>query len=270
MTTLTAIIFIFWPDEKDYLETCLKSVSFADEIVVINNGANEETVKIAQKYSKKIFDCPDKSFAARHNFGAEKATSDWLLFIDADERVSIKLQKEIKKLLEENSADVAEINRVNFYLGKKFRFGDRYPDWVKRLFKKSSLKGWTGEIHETSQSVGKTVQLSAPLYHFTHRNIFTMVEKTINFSEHEAKLRMNVNHPPVVWWRLVRVFLSEFFHRVFILQGWREGTQGWIDGIFQAFSLFIVYARLWEMQQKPSLEEKYKEYDKKILQGDEI
>ena len=265
---LSAIVFVFWPEEDELIEACLKSVSFADEIIIIDNGATPKTLKICKKYTKKIYKTSSKDFSEHHNLGKEKARGDWLLYVDADERASVQLQKEIKKELQNTQMDAYQLFRQNFFLGKKTRYGDRFPDYVTRLFRKDKLLGWQGEIHESSQVEGQIGKLNAPLYHLTHRDIYSMMAKTINFSEHEALIRFRNNHPSVVWWRLVRVFVSEFFYRVFVLQGWRQGTEGWIDGIFQAFSLFIVYVRLWELQRKSSLAEKYKEIDEKVLSGE--
>lgn len=265
---ISAIVFIFWPEEELYLTACLESISWADEIIIIDNGATEKTLNIARKYTKHIFKCEDKSFAERHNLGKEKAKGDWLLYIDADERISEDLQNEIKiKVAIDATYDAYELNRINFFLGKKVRFGDRFPDYVTRIFKRKSLVRWTGDIHESSEVSGRVGKLEGAFFHLTHRDIFSMMSKTINFSEHEAFLRLKVKHPPVVWWRLLRVFISEFYKRIIIMQGWRQGTEGWIDGMFQAFSMFVVYARLWEMQRTVSLGDTYQEIDNKILKG---
>ena len=262
---ISAITFIYWPEEVEVLENCLKSLAFCDEIIVIDNGAPENAVAIAKKYTDKIFKSNDSSFAARHNIGKEKAKGDWLLYIDSDERISKKLGDEIKTI---GDADAYQLLRVNYFLGKEVKFGEKVPEYVTRLFRKDKLRNWTGEIHESSNVEGKIGKLNSPLYHLTHRDIFTMVEKTINFGEREANIRFKINHPPVVGWRLLRVIVTEFFNRIIKLQGWRQGTEGWIDGLLQTFSLFIVYARLWEKQQKITLSEKYKELDKKILSGE--
>ncbi len=264
---LSVALFIFWPEEKDLIEACLKSVSWADEIVVIDNGAPKEVVDIAKKYTSKIFPCETKDFAQRHNFAKEKCAGDWILYIDSDERVSVALAKRIKEKLQAADACAYMLNRVNFFLGKEVHYGERCPDYVTRLFKKEALKSWSGEIHESSVVDGAIVKLTEPLYHLTHRDIYSMLEKTVNFSEHEALLRLNAKHPQIVWWRLMRVFMTEFYYRIVKLSGWHQGTEGWIDGIFQAFSLFVVYARLWELQRKQPLAETYKEIDKKILEG---
>ena len=262
---LSAILFIYWPEEEDYVEACLKTISWADEIVVIDNGASAKTISVVKKYTDKIFWSDSDSFATRHSLGKEKASGDWLFYIDADERISKKLQLEIQKELENPSADAYQVCRINYFLGKEVRFGDRFPDYLARLFKKDRLVNWEGEIHESSKINGKTSNLQGPLYHLTHRDIYSMMEKTMNFQEYEARLRFKANHPPITGCRLLRVFTTELFTRLVRYQGWRGGTEGWIDGIFQSFSLFIAYARLWELQRKPSLKESYKQIDKKIL-----
>ncbi len=267
---LTAVTFIHESGEKEYIEAALKSLSFADEIVVIDNGAPAEVLKIVRKYTGKIFRDQTADFAHHHNLGKDKATGDWILYIDSDERVSPALADEIKTTLARPGHDAYKLRRVNFFLGKKVRFGDRYPDMVARLFKKDKLSGWNGEIHESSLVSGKIGGLSAPLYHLTHRDIYSMIAKTVNFSEHEAKLRWQAGHPPIVGWRLLRVLISEMWQRLIVYQGIRGGTEGFIDGIFQAFSLFIVYARLWELQRQKPLPETYRELDGKILSGEEI
>ncbi|MBI4099909.1 glycosyltransferase family 2 protein [Candidatus Microgenomates bacterium] len=266
---LSVVLFTFWPGEETYIEACLQTIRpLADEIIVIDNGATPQTLKVIKKYTDKVYASSAADFAARHNLGTQKAIGDWILYIDGDERVSQKLALEIKTTLANPKASAYQLRRVNFFLGKEVRFGDRYPDFVTRLFKKSDLSGWEGEIHESSKVKGEIGVLKAPLYHLTHRDVYSMMEKTINFSEAEAKLRLAAGHPPIVGWRLLRVLFSELWTRLIRYQGVRGGTEGWIDGIFQAFSLFIVYVRLWEFQRQPPLSKTYQEIDKKIVSGE--
>lgn len=262
---ISVVLFVFWPEEEELIEACLRTVDWADEIVILDNGATAKTLQIARKFTKKIFKDHTKDFAARHNLAKELAGGDWILYVDADERLSADLTREIQETIKDPQCAAYQLPRIHYFLGKEAKYGDYYPDYITRLFRKENLVGWTGRIHESSKVNGNIGRLKSPMYHLTHRDIYSMVRKTLDFSEHEARLRLEANHPPVVWWRLVRVFLSEFYIRIIKLQGWRGGTEGWIDGIFQAFSLFIVYARLWELQRKPPLEEAYKEIDKKIL-----
>lgn len=265
---LSVIIFIFWPEETELIKACLKSAAFADEIVVIDNGAPRQTLDIVKRYTKTVFPNASKSFADRHNFAKDKAKGDWLLYLDCDERISIGLQKEILEAIKNPAASAFQLHRVNFFLGKQVEYGEIDPDLPTRLFKRIALSGWTGEIHESSRVEGKIGKLTQPLYHLTHRDICSMMRKTINFAEHEADLRLESHHPPVVWWRLIRVILTEAWTRLIRYQGWRQGTEGWIDGLFQSFALFVIYARLWEKQRSVSLDKTYQQIDKKILSGE--
>ena len=142
------------------------------------------------------------------------------------------------------------IPRRNFYLGREMKFGGARPDFVKRLYKRDKLKGWRGQLHEEPIFKEEMGHLKEPMVHFTHRDLSSMVEKTKDWSKIESKLLFEADHPPVTWWRIFRIMISEFWKRMIVLQGWRDGTIGWIEGVFQVFSRFITYARLWERQNK--------------------
>ncbi len=115
--------------------------------------------------------------------------------------------------------------------------------------RKSALMEWYGALHETARMKGAIGRLDAPLVHRTHRTLEEMVAKTNTWSKTEARLRYDANHPPVVWWRLLRVMTTAFWDSFIWQGGWKAGTVGWIESIYQAFSMFITYAKLWEKQQ---------------------
>jgi len=116
---ISAAVFVFWPEEADLIEACLKSVGFADEIVIIDNGAPSAVLDIAKKYTKKIFFCESKDFSQRHNFAKEKCAGDWILFIDSDERISVSLAQRIKEKLQTPDAVAYSFKRINYFLGKE-------------------------------------------------------------------------------------------------------------------------------------------------------
>lgn len=120
---------------------------------------------------------------------------------------------------------------------------------MHRFFKKEALAGWHGQLHETARVKGKVETITEPLVHMTHRTIEEMVVKTNEWSETEARLRLDARHPPVVPWRLMRVWLTGFWD-TYSHGGWKAGTVGMIESIYQGFSMFITYAKLWELQQK--------------------
>jgi hypothetical protein len=115
---------------------------------------------------------------------------------------------------------------------------------------KSHLKGWYGQLHETPIIKGSIGELPGYLLHYTHQSLSEMLAKTIEWSTIEAKLRYEANHPRMTWWRFPLVMSRAFFSSYIAQDGWRAGTVGLIESIYQAFSMFITYAKLWEMQEK--------------------
>ena len=244
---LSAVIIA--KNEEARIVGCLKHLSFADEIIVVDNGSTDKTVARAREYGAKVIDCAEEDFAGVRESGLREALGTWVLYIDADEEVGDGLQKEIQKIIRshENGNPTAYfIRRDIYYLGYHWP----YQDMVERLFLKTALKGWHGRLHETPVFAGATAILTHPLIHRTHRTLEEMLDKTNDWSEIEAKLRLDVHHPPVSWWRLLRVMFTGFTRSYVDQRGWRAGTVGWIESIYQAFSMFITYAKLWELQQR--------------------
>lgn len=252
-------------NEQDWIENCLKSVSFADQIVIVDCGSKDKTLEICQKYNTEIFYHDWESFSKQKNFALSKTTGDWVLFIDADERVPQKLKEEIKNL--DFKYFAYAFPRKNILLGKEMNFGDWWPDYVTRLARKDKIIAWEGELHEELKIKGEIYKLTAPLYHLSHRGITWMLEKSIRYTELEADLRFRANHPPIVWWRFLRVMFTEFWYRLVVKSGWRDGTVGWVEAIYQAFNIFIIYVRLWELQKGKSMETIYKDLDKKMAKN---
>lgn len=242
----------------------LESLKFTDEIIVVDNGpSTDKTLEIAKKYKAKIVHSVSDNFAAWRNEGAEAASGDWLLYIDSDERVNLRLASEIKRVIKTEDFAAFTIPRYEIFLGKHLEYwGDSY---VLRLIKKDKLKKWVGRLHEQPQINGNIGTLRNSLLHLSHKNIDEKVLNTLEWSRSEAKMLLDSDHPTMVGWRFIRVILTEFWYR-FKRGLWRDGTEGWIEIIYQMFSVFLTYARLWEMQRKPSLEETYKQIDKKFLE----
>ncbi len=251
---------ILTKNEEHMIANCINSCKqVADEIVIIDDNSTDKTTDIATQKGAKVFPSTNPSFAGRRDEGAHNATGDWLLYIDADERVTPDLAQEIKDVTSQNdAASVYVINRKDFY------FGESRPIYspMHRLMKKDKLKSWVGDLHETPQITGETGQLQNYLLHFTHIDIDSMLQNTLKWSTKEANLRVSQNHPPIVWWRLVRVFLTGFWDSFITQQGYKCGTAGWVEAMYQGCSLFLTYAKVWELQNKEKIENSYNELDK--------
>lgn len=236
------------------LADCLKSVDWADEVVVAYSESTDNTLAVAKKFKVKIVDftTPKPQFSAWRNKALSAAKGDWVFYLDADERCTPELKEELLATManyQKGQPAAYALPRQNYYLGKKVRYGGSWPDYVKRFFKKSHHSGWQGRLHEEPIFKGELGHLKQPMEHRTHRDLTSMVAKTNQWSEVEAELMLQAGHPPMVWWRFLRIMVSEFWLRVVKLQGWRDGTVGWIEALFQVFSRFISYAKLWEKQQ---------------------
>ena len=252
MKKLSAVILT--KNSENLLADCIESVKeIADEIIVIDDNSTDRTVELAKHLGARVEDSKitSNNFAEKRNLGLKKAKSKWILYIDSDERLTSELSQSIQAVIDLKKPEYQayKILRKNYYFGNH-----PWPfiESLERLFEKSSIKGWSGPVHETPKVDGKIGELKGFLLHYTHRDLVSMVNKTIEWSKIEAELRFKSNHPPVVWWRFPRVMITGFFDSYIRQKGYKAGTVGLLESIYQAFSMFITYARLWEMQQKKS------------------
>lgn len=248
MSKISAVVLT--NNSQDHIEETLSSLEFCKEIIIIDNGSTDDTVKIAKKHKAIVVEDYSKDFSKKRNLAISKAKEEWLLYVDADEIVTEELRRDIENITESDVRFVAfRIKRKNFYLG-----GNPWPfvEKLERLFKKNSLKKWSGILHESPKVEGEIGELQGLILHYSHKDLSSMLKKTNEWSNMESLLRFNNNHPKMTSWRFFRVFLTGFFEYYVRQGGWKVGTVGIIESIFQGFSLFITYAKLWEMQQKSS------------------
>ena len=252
MSTISAVIIT--KNAESLIADCIDSLSFCDEILIIDNSSSDRTGEIANKMGAKVFGRSSDDFSDLRNFGLEKATSEWVLYVDADERATAALAVDIKyRISIRQPADkysAFRVKRKNFYFGSSKKNEWPYIERLERLFKKNKLDGWYGRLHESPKVKGEIGELEGYLLHYTHRDLSSMVKKTIEWSKIEAELRLKAGHPKVTWWRFPRVMLTAFFNSYIKQGGWRVGTVGLVESMYQAFSIFVTYARLWEMQQE--------------------
>ncbi len=251
---LDITIIIIAGNESEMIVDCLKSAAFSKQIILVAANSTDNTVKNALSInpSIKIINTQDeygRNYAKWHNIGLKAATTDWIFYLDADERITTELKEELYTITKNSDKSYYAIPRNNYYLGKRVRYGGSYPDYVKRLFLRSRLKEWTGILHEEPEVSGEMGYAKYPLLHYTHRNLYSMVQKSLIWTDMEAQALYKNNHPPVVWWRFIRMMLTKFMQRLLFQQMWRDGTVGWISAVYESFDTFIIYARLWELQQ---------------------
>lgn len=259
-------VIILTHNEQEFLPGCLESVKWANEIIVVDADSQDRTRTLAEKFGARVVNSPWKGFPKQRNRGAQEAIGDWLLYVDADERVSKELREEIRELLkkEEPEHQSYRIPHRNIILGKWLRYGGWYPEYQLRLIKKSKLKGWEGRLHEHPEVEGRVGTINGDLIHLTHRGMHWMLTKTIRYTRMEAKLRHMANHPKVTAKHLFSAPAREFWYRCVKTSGWRDGLIGWIEILYQSFNQFLIMAWLWEMQQRKTQAEVYADLDREI------
>lgn len=260
---LSAVIIT--KNEEGRIRACLESVKWVPEIIVLDNGSSDKTIDIAKKYTDKVFSFNDLDFASIRNKGMEKIVGEWVLYIDADERMMSSLKEELLEVIKLNQYSALAISRKNIVFGKEVKYGPYKKDWVIRLLKKSDFEAWLGKVHEYPKFKGKLGYSKNSLLHLTHRNLDQVVLKSLEWSKIDAKLRLESNHPKMSGWRFLRILFSELFNQGILRRGFFGGTVGVIDSILQAFSMFMTYVRLWEIQSSKPLNEIYDDIDRKLI-----
>lgn len=240
-------------NEERKIEDCLKSVKdLADEIIVIDNSSTDKTAEIARKYTSKVFKRENNLMLnVNKNFGFSKATGDWILNLDADERATTSLCDEIKeqisKIKDEN-VNGYYIPRENIIFGKSIKHAGWYPDYQLRLFKRESGKFEEQHVHEMIKVEGKVDYLKENLVHYNFETIFQFLNKHINiYAPNEADNLLREGYL-FDWKDAIRFPLSEFLSRYFAREGYKEGLHGLIISMLMAFYHLVIIAKIWEVQ----------------------
>ena len=151
---------ILTKNEQEMIKSCLAQLDFADEVIVLDQNSQDATREIASKFTDKIIKTRQDDFSINRNQLAHRATGDWLLYVDADERLNKDLISEIRSKISENQYSAYKIPRRNFILGKWAKHGGWWPDYVPRLIKRDKLIKWQGKVHESPKIDGDFGTLS--------------------------------------------------------------------------------------------------------------
>lgn len=240
-------------NEEKRIREVLEAVTFAEEIIFIDNESTDSTKKIAQEYTKKIFSRPNFQMLNKNkNFGFSKASNEWILNLDADEIVTQELQDEIISVISKsNDVEGYSIPRKNIILGKWMAHTGWYPDYQPRLFKKGKGKFAEEQVHEKIVLEGKTENLKNPMIHNSYGSLDQFLQKMMtNYTISEAENLIAKGYEP----KLIDSFLfpaNEFLKRFFFEEGYKDGAHGLVLSLLMAFYHLVVFARVWEMKNYP-------------------
>jgi glycosyltransferase involved in cell wall biosynthesis len=242
MAKITAIIPTL--NEEIHIEEAIASVSFADEIIVIDSYSTDKTLEIAEKYDIKVIKRKFDDFSSQKNFAIEKATHPWIYILDADERVTPEVKKEILEAVKDPKDFVGFYVRRTFYFaGKKINYSGWQRDKVVRLFLKEHCK-YVGGVHETIKSTGKLGFFKHKIDHFGYKNYNHFITKIHQYGELKAK-ELHSKGRKV---NLFHIFIKppyRFFLHFILKKGFLDGYTGLILSITQGYAVLTRYIKLW-------------------------
>jgi glycosyltransferase involved in cell wall biosynthesis len=238
---LTVIIPTF--NEEAYIEDALFSVAFADEIIVIDSFSTDKTPEIAKQYASKFLQRKFDNFSNQKNFALKEATGDWVLFVDADERVTHSLEAEIKETIQNPKHGGYKINFPHFYMN---RFLYHHSDDVLRLVKREGA-AFSGSVHEKLQCEGSIGKLKNKMLHFTYKDFGSYISKKEAYAWFQAKQQFDKGKK-TTWLHLIFKPTYRFFRSFVLKGGFRDGVPGMTVAAVNAYGVFERYVKLMLLQ----------------------
>jgi glycosyltransferase involved in cell wall biosynthesis len=229
------------------LEACLQSVRFADEVVVVDSGSTDGTPALAESLGARVIHQDWLGFGPQKQFAVDTAHHDWVLCLDADERVSPALRAAIESALENPSTAAFRFPRCNRFLGRYLRHGEGYPDWSLRLFDRRQARWSNDAVHEKVETNGRVADLSGDLLHDSAESLAAYLTKQNRYTTLAAEMALAAGKRASVG-RIVFSPLLRFVKFYFIRQGFRDGLPGLIHIAIGCFNSFMKYSKMLEHQ----------------------
>jgi glycosyltransferase involved in cell wall biosynthesis len=233
-------------DAASQLEACLASVSFADEIVVVDSGSTDDTVAIAKRHGARVIHQEWLGYGAQKRFAAAQARHDWVLSLDADERVSDELRESIRRELATPRFSAYEFPRRNRFMGRWLHHGEGYPDWSLRLFDRRHANWSEDPIHEKVVAPGPVGRLFGDLLHESEQGIADYLAKQNRYTSLQAE-QLYARGKRAGMGKLVFNPLLRFVKFYFFRMGFLDGVPGFVHIVIGCSNSFGKYAKLIEL-----------------------
>lgn len=241
MSRLSVIIPTY--NEEQYIAHCLYSVDFADEIIVIDSFSTDKTVDIANTFDCKVVQREFDNFSNQKNHALQFATSDWVMFVDADERIPYKLQTQIIIAINTNKHSGFKLKFPHFFLN---RFLYHHYNYVTRLVKRAECN-FEGSVHEKLIVNGSIGKLNSPVLHFTYKGLQHYINKKDSYAWFQAKQLLKKNKKATYFHLAFKPFYR-FFSSYVLRGGFRDGVPGLAIASINAYGVFSRYAKLMLLQ----------------------
>ncbi|AWW34899.1 glycosyltransferase family 2 protein [Mannheimia varigena] len=252
MPTLSVAMIV--KNEAQDLAACLETVKgWVDEIIILDSGSTDETPQIAAEYHAKFYTNTDwQGFGKQRQLAQQYVTSDYVLWLDADERVTEELKHSILQAVKKDEKNaVYKISRLSEVFGKQIRHSGWYPDYVVRLYRTDFAKYGDELVHEKVHYPKEAIvkKLQGDLLHFTYKDIHHYLVKSASYAKAWAIQRANVGKAASLFDGVTHA-IGCFVKMYFLKAGFLDGKQGFLLAVLSAHSTFVKYADLWNRTRK--------------------
>lgn len=240
-------VLIIAKDEEKNIAECIKSVKFADEIIVIDDNSKDNTRTIAENLGAKVYvHSMQEDFAAQQNYAISKSSGQWLLFIDCDERIQSKLATEILSKVKLNEKIAYQIKRNNYFSNKRVYFGSMRSDYICRLSPRGDIY-FSGLVHQTLIHPYKTQKLKNSMIHYTYNSWEQYYDKLNKYAILSAKKYNQNKKINSFFFNIVIRPVWSFFKMYIIHLGFLDGKIGFILAVNYSFYTFTKYVRTYKI-----------------------
>jgi len=249
---LTAVVLT--KNEEKNIERCLESLSFAGEILVIDDYSTDKTLEIAKRFGAKVYSrLLKEDFASQRNFALSQAKYDWVLFVDADEVIPEKTKLEIISKIENPLLKEVGyfIKRDNYFLGKKLKYGEASSVYLLRLGKKDCGR-WKRKVHEYWDIEGRIGRLNNKIEHYFCEDLSGFIEKINWYSELHAKANQEEGKKSSLF-KILFYPIFKFFDGFVLKKGFLDGVSGFVFAFLMSFHSFLSWSKLWLSQREKKL-----------------
>jgi len=241
---------ILTKNEKKNIEGCLKALEWCDEIMVIDDFSEDQTVQIARKLGAQVFQHSlNNDFSQQRNYGLAKAKGEWVLFVDADERVTPALAQEIKQEVRKGEYKAFVFKRQDFFMGKALKYGETSHVRLLRMAKKNGQ--WVRPVHEVWETKWPTQTLKNPLLHYPHPSMVQFFDQ-INFHSTLHAQALRKEGVRFSLFRLIGNPLGKFLQNYILRLGFLDGTHGFVMAMMMSLHSFLARGKLFSLKDEKS------------------
>ena len=237
---LTAVILTF--NEAEHISACIQSLNWADRIVVVDSFSQDETVGLAGRAGAEIIQSPFQNYAQQRNVALDQVQSDWIFFVDADERGTVALGQEARMVMASRPEMGWQVARHNYIFGRLTRGAGWYPDYQLRLFRHGRVR-YDRPVHEIALVDGAIGNLEQPLIHYNYRDLAHFQAKQQRYTTYDATILYQQGVKPKPY-TFISQPLRHFWWRFVTLAGYQDGGHGLRLSLYMAYYEWLKYRKL--------------------------